>query len=929
MKARRIISLLLTLMLAFGLVLAFTACNPNEPTDPTECTQHKDDNGDGICDTEGCGASVTTEDLGDYVNENGELILFKDGVPTFKFVYGENSGLAAATTAELIRTLNNYSKEEIKGEYENDNIQAVEILIGNVSSRGAQYVFDEHDYGMTGYMVKQIGTKIVLIGGSEDALISAVNYLKSDVFGIKKSNKDFTDLVMAADKNHDKKQTGYAVSEVIVGGKSLKELTLTYPQGDTTARELAYELQEKLYVDCGIWCETAYEHKATGNKFAIRSIENDGEGGGFYVNVTNGDFIIECEYDSEWFGELVTDFMQDNVFSKRNTATLAEGFSYEPNLRDIYYKDFGAISNDGKDDFFAIKAAHDKANVNLLNVHAEAGAIYYIGSQNGAETITVQTNTYWHGCQFIFDDSNVAYDSDGRSVNIFTIKSDSSSKSYNQSNSPIKSLTKGQEKIDNIWGVPVMLVVYNNNVRHYIREGANAAQTDDRMKQGSGQHELLLIDAEGNVDPNTPVQWDYSEITSMTVYYVNDRPIEVRGEGEDGERTLVTTWYNQGPNTYWYYYRSIGIRRSNVILSGIEHVYDKYTETKDGGHGCPYNGFTAVNNCNNVTIDNMIFFCPPDFDDIETDTSKRPSGMQSVTNGGMGSYEMSASLANNVTWSNCSESNFFNEDGTVTYHGLMGTNFCKNLTFDNMFVCSFDAHQGVYNATMKNSTLEHVNFIGDGTIKYENVTVYTDGNRHAVNLRSDYGSTWAGKIEIDGLIMKALDKSNLQDLALVKLDYINWRFYEDPNDYTLPGTTYMPQFITLKNVLVQEYSYTLVGSGNGTSNRVESDTYTYNALPLRVFTNRTGGNVTGYKYYNMNDNCNIKFDTATEIDGKTNINYKIPPQEIWLWTEYTDEFLEKFGIERSQITKDLDFRWPSGTYYLNTKYYLNGEIKGH
>ncbi len=917
MKARRIISLLLTLMLAFGIVLAFTACNPTEPT--TECTEHKDEDGDGVCDTKGCGESVTAEgeDIGDYVNENGELILFKNGNPTFKLVYSEDAGMASAYATELARVLSDYSKQEIVCELgEADNIQAVEILIGNVPSRGTKYIFDEHEYGKTGYMVKQVGTKIVVIGGSEDALISAVAYLKSDVFGIKKTNKDFVDYVMAADKNCDKKQTGYAVSEVIIGNKSLKELTITYPQGDSTAKALANSLQDELYTKCGIWCDTAYESKATGNKFAIRSLTNDGEGGGFYVNVKDGNLEIECEYDKTWFTELVNEFMQTNVFGGRKTVTIPEGFAYNPNLRDIYYKDEGAVSNDGNDDFAAIKRTHDKANANLLNVHAEPGALYYIGSLHAGESIIVKTNTYWHGCQFIFDDSDVSIED--RDPDIFHINSDSSTKSYNQSNSPIKSLAKGQLKIDNPWGMPVMLVVYNNNVRHYIRWGTNAAQTDNRMGQGQGQHELILIDAEGNVDPSTPVQWDYKEITSMTVYYVNDRPIEIRGEGDDGTRTLITTWYNDGPNTYFYYGRAIRITRSNAILSGVEHVYDKYVETDDGGNGCPYSGFTRVMYCNNVVIDNMVYFDPPNFVDNERDPDKRPEGNKIPTNGGMGSYEMSATLANNVTWSNSTESNFFNEDGSISYHGLMGTNFCKNLTFDNMFVCSFDAHCGVYNATMKNSILEHVNFIGDGTIEYKNVTVYAEAGacRNAILLRQDYGSTWAGKIKIDGLIMKVKDSLDLQDLGLVKTDYLNWRFYEDPDDYTRPGTTYLPQFIEVKNVLIQEYTYTLEGPGNGTNNRVESTQYKYNQLPLRVFPKAI-------------NECNIQYDKVTEVSGTTNLNYKIPPQEIRYWEGYDDEFLAYFNIDRASITTNLNFKWPEGRYYIGTKYYLNGVFFEH
>ena len=52
----KILMILLSVMLVFGTVLTFVSCGGN--TAPAECTEHKDENGDGICDTEGCGKAV-------------------------------------------------------------------------------------------------------------------------------------------------------------------------------------------------------------------------------------------------------------------------------------------------------------------------------------------------------------------------------------------------------------------------------------------------------------------------------------------------------------------------------------------------------------------------------------------------------------------------------------------------------------------------------------------------------------------------------------------------------------------------------------------------------------------------------------------------------------------------------------------------------
>ncbi len=58
----------------------------------------------------------------------------------------------------------------------------------------------------------------------------------------------------------------------------------------------------------------------------------------------------------------------------------------------------------------------------------------------------------------------------------------------------------------------------------------------------------------------------------------------------------------------------------------------------------------------------------------------------------------------------------------------------------------FDAHMGVANATIRNSTLGHmgINAIGSGTLTVENSTIRANT---LINLRSDYGSTWQGEFE--------------------------------------------------------------------------------------------------------------------------------------------------------------------------------------
>ncbi len=140
---------------------------------------------------------------------------------------------------------------------------------------------------------------------------------------------------------------------------------------------------------------------------------------------------------------------------------------------------------------------------------------------------------------------------------------------------------------------------------------------------------------------------------------------------------------------------------------------------------------------------------------------------------------------------------------------MMNSNFCKNIMLDHMLTCSFDAHQGVYNATVKNSTLEHMNFIGDGLITVENVIVYVDGSQHAaMNFRQDYGSTWWGDVKIDGLTLKySDDTASYEDISIMRAYWDNWDFgYK----------TSLPQNIYLKDVVIEHISYGIDQNGNRT-----------------------------------------------------------------------------------------------------------------
>jgi hypothetical protein len=164
-------------------------------------------------------------------------------------------------------------------------------------------------------------------------------------------------------------------------------------------------------------------------------------------------------------------------------------------------------------------------------------------------------------------------------------------------------------------------------------------------------------------------------------------------------------------------------------VDGLEHRV-----TGEGDQGAPYGGFINIGDCAYVTVQNTIL------------TGRKT--YQTIGSAGvpvsMGSYDISLNRALNVSFVNCSQTNDIN-DGR--YWGIMGSNYCKNLVFDNCTFSRFDAHMGVANATIRNSTLGHHGHQRhrQRDLTVENSTIY---GRNLINLRSDYGSTWQGELVI-------------------------------------------------------------------------------------------------------------------------------------------------------------------------------------
>ncbi len=422
----------------------------------------------------------------------------------------------------------------------------------------------------------------------------------------------------------------------------------------------------------------------------------------------------------------------------------------------VQYSDFGAVGDGKADDIDAIAATHAYANANGLKVRANKDASYYIGGKE--RTAIIRTETDFGDADFIIDDTEV----ENRNASVFIVGSDLKPFKLDK----ITSLEKNQKKIEAALPGPCLITVTNAHVKQYIRFGLN-------QNNGSSQTDIFVVDKNGNVDMNAPIIWDFDQITDMTALPIDEKPMKITGG-------RFTTIANQAESKYTYYNRNIAIRRSNVVVEGLEHRI-----TGEGEHGAPYGGFINIGECSYVTVKNTILTGHKTYSTIGA--AGKP-----VT---MGTYDLSVNRALNVSFVNCSQTNDINDS---KYWGILGSNFCKNLVYDNCTLSRFDAHQGVANATIRNSTLGHmgINAIGTGLLTIENSTIR---GRSIVNLRNDYGSTWQGELVIRNCVFVPANGKQAMSPSLIN------GFYTGLHDFGY--TCYMPEKITIENLKIDDANH--------------------------------------------------------------------------------------------------------------------------
>ena len=731
----------------------------------------------------GGGGSENEEEGGGEPEVQEDLPLIVEGEAKFNIIMADNLPNDAKSAVRAIEyTLSNKFKIRTAVYLESQSTeQEVEVLVGNIKSRGDKYAIDGYSYGTEGYAIKLIGKKVVINGGSAESIVEAIEKFAEDVIGIEE--KKIVNATMRADASVEFIQSEFDVPSLKIDGVDIKSFKISANLENGEEKLAAEALRQAIYVKTGAYLEVISGGSGE-NLILIKATDGDS----FKVKAEGGKLVISYAHEN------LLRLMMDN-FAKDKITTGALSFTGEVYNKDtsvIYYEYFGAVGDGVTDDFEAIYRAHLAANEGGQSIKGTPGKTYYIKDtkiSGGIKNIIIRTNVDWTDSKILIDDSGLTATGQGKQ-SIFTVTNDDDRAVIKITDKSVLDainadrIGPGTDKIIipkeamSNWDGPVMIILYNSDHNVYRRRGYGGYT-------GETQKELVMLDSEGNVSTDTPLMFDYKNLTQVSIYRLDpSRAITIKG----GEITTISSREDTA-----YVVRNLSISRSYTTVKGLKHyvkgeleLYNQIAEDGKILSGACYSAFYAVSSCTDVTIKDCVL-----------------TGRRNFNS----SYEFSANSANNTKLLGCTQSNFWvtvdenyniipatkdtpgaitsqgsvkvNGVGLPLFWGAAGSNYCKNLSYINTQLSRYDAHAGVYNGSIIGCEITGIELTGWGTFTIEDTDWYSYGGGAIANsliyLRGDYGCTFDGVIKIKDV--NAYYKTTKQnDSYLFYHDYVNWYF---------------------------------------------------------------------------------------------------------------------------------------------------------
>ena len=473
----------------------------------------------------------------------------------------------------------------------------------------------------------------------------------------------------------------------------------------------------------------------------------------------------------------------------------------------VTYEMFGASGDGIKDDYDAIREAHNFVNrlyVNhgvLLTVHAVKGHTYYLCDSHNVP-ISIATNVDWEGANFIVDDNSLGDDVKKLKDPLFQVVSPmriaTHKSTVNYKDGDILNSAKFSPYIKNakeFVNTFLECIVRDDNnskckkffddsrVIGVVVKNSNSIYLRNGGKSGIEQQDIILIDKESG-DILSDIEWNYDDIKEIMVWPIPNEKITIKG---GNFLTVTNNRCVDNSGNKFYVNRAIFVNSTgNVVLENINHYLDErngYTsKNKERENANSYLGFIRMTRASFIDV-NSVYLTPHTYPCLIGDNGKKEY---------RGSYDLHLENSQNININGlkCDDSDMVDK----SKWGVMASKGSKNVCIMNSSMNRIDAHEGIHNLAVVNSIIGYrgITLTGSGNFHGKDLTFY--GSNHLISLREDFGSTWKGDIYLENI--------NFYPSTLGDVKLIESKHHSDKN---YGYNTYFPA-ISMKNVLINNPS---------------------------------------------------------------------------------------------------------------------------
>ncbi len=699
-----------------------------------------------------------------------DITLVKNGKAQFNVVYSSADGAsirrAATSFVEALREVGVDVNDPISDK-DKTEVTDCEILVGtSIQNRPEECVVLSDSLGENGYVIKAVGTRVVIAGGTNDGTKSALDKFRTENLGITEDTKSLTNVSVSGTLL-DEFITNFKVVKFNINGNPIENFVIAYDFGTDENIAKACPKPERLsdaingIMGIELEVKSIDNTSSEQNRIIIRLVDEAGDDG-FRAYPTEKDFVIECAYYN-LFDKAFNAFVSSEISTKKGTVELDEDYLYTYVVSSVKYSDFGAKGDGKTDDFDAIYNTHVFANQCGQKVVADSGAKYYIGNtirEGKAVSVPIMTDTDFGNASFTIDDrAEGVYDC--RGTHIFTVMRDPDNQTVTLNEAEIKALAGTDDPqilrtyddsgklisgkipwLSSKLTSDAMILLQNKNHKDYVRFGGN-------RDNGQTRAEMILVDRSGNIDSTTPVTFDFTDITKLSIYYTDDVPITIQG-GRFYNNCCVVVEKTDFKNKYTSYGRGFLVNRSNTTMKGINHKMENEPARFVGGvdnkkQSYPYYGFIV----HSYTYNSKAISCDLTGHKVYMEDKSGSTGANNVS---MGTYDLIVQYSIGSYFERITQSRVPIHDSA--YWGMMASNFSRNMTFKSCSMSRFDAHCGFWNADLIDCEFgQNINVVGGGTLNIIGTRRFV-GNEF-IQLRGDYGATFEGDVLIKDCVFDA------------------------------------------------------------------------------------------------------------------------------------------------------------------------------